>query len=46
MESVMEIVGGGGDRKWAKVWKKKEALANIELIAHILKFYVTSIYIF
>jgi hypothetical protein len=39
----MEIVGGGGDRERAKVWKEREALANIELIANILKFYVTSI---
>jgi len=42
----MELTRRGGDRKQAKVWKEKEALANIELITHILKFYATSIYIF
>jgi hypothetical protein len=29
-KSAMEIDGGRGDREWAKVWKKREALANIE----------------
>ncbi len=46
VESAMELTRRGGDRKQAKVWKEKEALANIELITHILKFYATSIYIF
>ncbi len=45
-KNAMEIAGGGRDRKWVKVWKEKETLTNIELIACILKFYVTSIYIF
>jgi hypothetical protein len=37
----MELARRGGDRKQANVWKEKESLAHIELIAHILKFYVT-----
>jgi hypothetical protein len=42
----MELARRGGDRKQVKVWKEKEAPANIELITHILKFYVTSINVF
>jgi len=45
-ESAMELVEGGGDREQVKVWKEREALANIKLITHILKFYVTSIFFF
>jgi hypothetical protein len=43
-KNAMELVEGGGDRKRVKVWKEREALVNIELITHILKFYVTSIF--
>jgi len=43
-KSAMELMEGGGDRKRVKVWKEKEAEVNIELITHILKFYVTSIF--
>jgi hypothetical protein len=35
----------GEEIEEAKVWKEREALANIELIAHILKFFVTSIFL-
>jgi len=38
----MELAKGGGDREWAKVWKERETLTNIELITYILRFYVTS----
>ncbi len=41
VESAMELARRGGDRKQAKVWKEKEALANIELITHILNFFLT-----
>jgi len=41
VESAMELARRGGDRKQANVWKEEESLAHIELIAHILKFYVT-----
>jgi hypothetical protein len=46
VESAMELAKRGRDRKQAKVWKEREALANIELITHILKYYVTSIFFF
>lgn len=43
-ESAMELAKGGGDRERVKVWKERETLTNIELITHILRFYVTSIF--
>jgi hypothetical protein len=46
IESAMELARRGGDRKQVKVWKEREAPINIELIAHILKFYITSINFF
>jgi hypothetical protein len=46
VETAMELARRGGDRKQSNVWKEREALANIELIAHILKFYITSIFFF
>jgi hypothetical protein len=35
--------GWGGNRNQTKVWKEEETLTNIELIAHILKFYINFI---
>jgi hypothetical protein len=43
-KSAMELAKGGGDRERAKVWKERETLTNIELITHILRFYVTSMF--
>jgi hypothetical protein len=45
VENAMELVKGG-EIEYPKVWKEREALANIELVTHILKFYVTSINFF
>jgi hypothetical protein len=45
-KSAMELAEGGGDREGAKVWKERETLTNIELITYILRFYVTSIFIY
>jgi hypothetical protein len=45
-KSAMELAEGGGDKEWPKVWKERETLTNIELITYILRFYVTSNFIF
>jgi hypothetical protein len=48
VENAMELAWGGGERNkdQTKVWKQRETLTNNELIAHILKFYMKSIFFF